>query len=370
MAGVLELTGTSNNTYTGGTFINEGMVLANKQDTASRTFQPTAFGAGNITIGNDAGGNDADVLRLAATAGADQINGLSANVIVSSSGLFDLATNSKSETINSLTLNTGRFFSGDVQTGTGALTVNGEIFVQTFGVTDGTSPAATISGKLNLTGTLTNSNSLGQFNQPQNIYVNDTYIPSANANLTISAVIGQLPVSGGFVTGLREGRVAGYFDTTTQNPVTNSALLPRMGEVASAAGGIPWNPTETYVYTGQFYDADGIVSFGSAIDDGSFLIIDGVPALLYNNNNGTATTGTLNLGLGPNGDGWHDIEIRVSNNAGTGGAAAQIILRLPLPGESIPTARRRMMETATSFRSTMERRICSEARSLRPHRIR
>ena len=41
-AGTLELTGTSNNTYTLGTFINEGTVLANKQDTAGRTFQPTA----------------------------------------------------------------------------------------------------------------------------------------------------------------------------------------------------------------------------------------------------------------------------------------------------------------------------------------
>src|SRR5262249_9199062 len=136
-AGTLELGGTSGNLYTGGTFVNEGTLLLNKQDTAGRPFQPNATGLGSVTVGNEIGGAGADVLRYGSSAGVDQIYGLS-TVTVTTSGLLDLATNNKSDFINALTLERGRLSSADVETGSGTLTVVADITATTptsvFGV--------------------------------------------------------------------------------------------------------------------------------------------------------------------------------------------------------------------------------------------
>src|SRR5262249_60713441 len=94
-----------------------------------------------------------------------------------------------------------------------------------------------------------------------------------------------------------------------------------MGETFNTtASNNPWGTAETWVYTGQFFDADGIVSFGTAIDDGAFLSIDGTTYLTYTSNI-TDATGVLNIGMGPAGDGWHNIDLRVENNGGAGGFA-------------------------------------------------
>src|SRR5262249_43260474 len=86
---------------------------------------------------------------------------------------------------------------------------------------------------------------------------------------------------------------------------------------------------ETWVYTGQVYDADGIFSFAENIDDNVLVRIDGVPMLRNTTSNVPTSTGNTssnpfggvtNFGMGPNGDGWHNIEIRFGN--GTGGAGA------------------------------------------------
>src|SRR5207237_1176410 len=73
-----------------------------------------------------------------------------------------------------------------------------------------------------------------------------------------------------------------------------------------------------WVYTGQFFDADGIVSFGSNIDDDSYVAVDGTQVML-NTANTSTTSGVQTLGAGVGG-GWHTIEIRVGNGAGGGGA--------------------------------------------------
>ena len=73
--------------------MSEGTLLLNKQDIAGRQFQPNATGTGAIFVGNDGGGNDADILRYGSSAGVDQISALS-NLFITSSALVDLANRS------------------------------------------------------------------------------------------------------------------------------------------------------------------------------------------------------------------------------------------------------------------------------------
>ncbi|ADB16019.1 autotransporter-associated beta strand repeat protein [Pirellula staleyi DSM 6068] len=124
--------------------------------------------------------------------------------------------------------------------------------------------------------------------------------------------------------GLLEGLLAGAFDETSPNPGTVQRLGTPAGNATSRVGGNPgiyWlNDNVTWVYTGQFFDADGIVSFAESMDDNVRITIDGA-LYLRDTNAGTPTgTGRLNLGMGPNGDGWHNIEIRFGDGGGDGGA--------------------------------------------------
>ena len=98
-------------------------------------------------------------------------------------------------------------------------------------------------------------------------------------------------------------------------------------------------PAETIVYTGEFFDNDGVFSFAENIDDGVRIYIDGVLVLDdYNWNHVTTTAitdglssganqantnpsgGTVNFGMGANGDGWHTFEVRMANGGGGEGA--------------------------------------------------
>jgi hypothetical protein len=103
-----------------------------------------------------------------------------------------------------------------------------------------------------------------------------------------------------------------------------------------------WSSNEMWVYTGEFYDADGKFTFAEAIDDLSLVSIDGVNRIAntaagtnqpagtgpWNTNTTTASTAgqqattnlvtaanagtpTLDFGMGPNNDGWHTFEVRV-----------------------------------------------------------
>ena len=87
---------------------------------------------GTVFIGNEVGGNDADQIVYGSTAGNDQIYSLT-GVTVSSSGKLDL--NNRSDSIDRLVMNVGRFDSADVTTGTdktGQLTVTSDI-IESFG---------------------------------------------------------------------------------------------------------------------------------------------------------------------------------------------------------------------------------------------
>src|SRR5436190_13938790 len=82
----------------------------------------------------------------------------------------------------------------------------------------------------------------------------------------------------------------------------------------------------TYIYQGQIYDADDIISFGKNIDDVVMIKIDGVNYLNSTAWNTPQSTTALkpdnDFGMGPAGDGWHDIDIRLGEFGGGAGAVS------------------------------------------------
>ena len=115
--GVLNLNGSSSNTYTGTTFANEGTILLNDVNGA------TAIGAASaLIIGDGQGGPNADVVRLF---GPNQIDP-SATVLINNSGLLDL--NDLSNTIGSLAFVGGNLSVGTG--GTGSLILGGNVTTQ------------------------------------------------------------------------------------------------------------------------------------------------------------------------------------------------------------------------------------------------
>jgi len=105
--GTLELAGTSANTWTGGTSVNDGTILLNK------TAGLNALGAGAVTIGDSLGAADTAIVRLLQN---NQIADLAA-VTVNSDGRFDL--NNQNETVGSIA------GSGEIIIGTGQLIAGG-----------------------------------------------------------------------------------------------------------------------------------------------------------------------------------------------------------------------------------------------------
>ncbi len=143
--GTLELAGSVTNTYTGNTYVNEGTLLLNKSGTA------IAINGGDIMIGDSLGGDNADVLLYASTAGTDQIG--NRTIRVSSSGLLNL--NDRNDTNNStVVLDVGQTFSADVATGSGTLLNNSATpiaVVNQAAASPGSSPA-TVAGIFDLGG--------------------------------------------------------------------------------------------------------------------------------------------------------------------------------------------------------------------------
>jgi autotransporter-associated beta strand protein len=130
--GTLTFDGTNANTYAGTTTVNAGTLLLGK--TAGLNAIP-----GDLVIGDDLGGINADVVRLLAS---NQIIN-SGDITINSSGLLDL--DDHSEGVGPLT-----FREGAITTGTGLLSLNGNITAT--GLPPAPFNGATISGRLNLGG--------------------------------------------------------------------------------------------------------------------------------------------------------------------------------------------------------------------------
>ncbi|MDZ7618249.1 MAG: autotransporter-associated beta strand repeat-containing protein [Patescibacteria group bacterium] len=120
------------------------------------------------------------------------------------------------------------------------------------------------------------------------------------------------------------GLLAGYIEANgTQfgaNPGNHGIVLSPEAGLTNVSP--PWGDYRTWVYTGQFYDADGIFSFAENIDDVAWMMVDGIVRMNNSSWSVPTSTGILNLGMGVNGDGWHDVEIRFYNGSGGKGAVA------------------------------------------------
>ncbi|HEX8914934.1 MAG TPA: hypothetical protein VF796_21455, partial [Humisphaera sp.] len=124
--------------------------------------------------------------------------------------------------------------------------------------------------------------------------------------------------------GLRSEPRFAQQNLVTQNPLTG------------------WGDNTTWAYSGQFKSASPTFSFAENIDDITFLSIDGVVRInngTFNQvtssafafgqttttgnqaaaNSGNGSTPAINLGMGPAGDGWHNIEVRFNNGGGGAG---------------------------------------------------
>jgi autotransporter-associated beta strand protein len=113
-SGTLVYAGSGANLYSGDTVVNTGQLqLAKTTPTAGIVY-------GTLTIGDDLGGNDADIVR---EMGPNQINS-AVPITINSSGLLDL--NNFSDAIGALT-----FSGGHLSTGTGTATLVGDITANT-----------------------------------------------------------------------------------------------------------------------------------------------------------------------------------------------------------------------------------------------
>jgi autotransporter-associated beta strand protein len=356
--GMLRLTGNGSNTYGGGTYINEGTLRLNMTEGASAAY---ATGKGNITIGDEGGGDNADRLLIAEGSNHDQVPDY-ATVIVAGSGVLDMATEPHDMQVGSLILTHSVGQSGDVVTGTSTLKLAGgtayaplglfpsypTLGVVNFGATNSSDPAPTVDGHLYFA------------TAAPVITINDTLFPSAEDDLVVTAELTSVQAaydaaSGTYyMPGLREGRLSSLtnspgrmMEETNLNPGSWITSSPRMGETQSP-GLLPsynpntpaWYTNETYVYSGKFYDADGKFTFAESTDDQMVIILDG-KRILRNASAAQITTSgttyfrwgtnftangnyygtTTNFGMGANNDGWHDIEIRIYNGDGGAGSA-------------------------------------------------
>ena len=168
--------------------------------------------------------------------------------------------------------------------------------------------------------------------------VNSGLVRVASGSTTVTGTISG-PGANAYVPGLLES-LGGTWNATTPQSTGGFGikLEPRMGNMNIVTQNpiTGWGDNYTWVYSGQFYDADGYFSFLENVDDNTSIIIDGAKRLedggsdlastamisgqrdnaIYTNQN--TYGGTLDFGMGPNNDGWHTIEIRFNN--GTGGA--------------------------------------------------
>ena len=258
------------NSYSGTTTISAGTVVASQLGSLGQTTNGAVLNAGGVLeMNNLPAAYTEPVTFNGGTLRSVGNNTYSGTITVTGAMILDSTTNGTTLTVNTTNIDLG------FQT----LTVNG-------------------AGN-----TTINSNLIDSFNFFK--VGNTTYSP-----------------------GLLEGFIGANFNTTTANPGTARTTGDgtggfKLSVVAGnhAADAAPyWNGDNiTWIYTGQFFDADGNFTFGENIDDSTLIKIDGVTRLNDSAWNVPTITPNMNFGMGPNGDGWHDIEIRFGEGGGGAG---------------------------------------------------
>ncbi len=262
----------------------------------------------------------------AVTAGQLNVNGLTMTV--------DLANVSGGLSVGQSTTGTVGTAGNVTVTGNvaGALTVNSSTANLTSNVGNGLNVTA---GVVNFTGTNTKT------------VAGPVSLDGANVVATGTVDFGTTVITSAanhVVGGLVESRIIGAVGLTA---TPTAAQLGNGGVRTEIRGANIASPSpELYVYSGQFYDADGLFTFAENIDDNVQITIDGT--IVLRNNTGTTPWTTItstsskdgliggtgvteagvnsgtpktdhNFGMGTNADGWHAIEVRLYNGSGGGG---------------------------------------------------
>ena len=135
-----------------------------------------------------------------------------------------------------------------------------------------------------------------------------TAVDSLDGDVDVK-VSSSSPSFGAYQSGLLSGSIPGSGQKTAPNP-GNLGVDP-LGPSIAQTNGAPWVDNITFVYTGQIFDADGVMSFRESIDDGTYLKVNGQVLIddgAWNNHR----TASVDFGEG----GWFDFEHRVYNAVG------------------------------------------------------
>jgi autotransporter-associated beta strand protein len=211
--GTLIYAGSGANTYSGDTIVNTGTLEL------SKTVATAGIVNGTLTIGDDLGGDGADVVR---ERGANQINS-SIPITINSSGLLDL--NNFSDAIGALT-----FSGGHLTTGTGTASLTGNVTANA-----NTNNFARIEGKVSIAATRTFDVAEGIFSPDLRV---DALVSGAGGifkigegemSLTASNIYsGLTTVSDGFLR-IEDSFALG--STNSGTIVTNDAVLAMLFNV-------------------------------------------------------------------------------------------------------------------------------------------
>jgi hypothetical protein len=146
-----------------------------------------------------------------------------------------------------------------------------------------------------------------------------------------TGVLNGATVAPSTVAGLQHSVLTGSANLTEQNANVDVQLGPLAATTPNVEGTFGDNAfgqvNSTHVYTGEFFDADGIVAFAEHFDDTVLLRVDGRTLL----NNGAfnvpttspdddTNTAGLQTNIGAGNGGWHTFELRLGQ--GTGGVGA------------------------------------------------
>jgi autotransporter-associated beta strand protein len=304
-SGILIYSGSGANTYSGDTVVNTGQLQL------AKTISTAGIVNGTLTIGDDIGASDADIVR---EMGANQINS-AVPITINSSGLLDL--NGFNDALGALTFSGGHLTTGTgIATLTGNVTadtnasnfarIDGNIFAsstRTYNVLQGTfSPdlriTAAVSGAGGITKIGPGEMSLTSSNSYTGLTIVSAGFFDVEDDFALGAISSGTIVSNGAVIGLLFGIHVGLEPLTLNGPGTSifGALNSDFGS-NSWAGPITLGTNSTIsVFTNEFLNLSGPISGTGDITKigGGTLIFSGGTANTYSGST-FMNEGTLQL---------------------------------------------------------------------------